>query len=90
VSVIRPSKYFLSCLFLIPEWILHVYIGYVATITSHNLIQQEFSIEDYVRIILLIISISAIVYLGWMAQKVIKQSKINSSDEATTIINTIK
>jgi uncharacterized membrane protein YdjX (TVP38/TMEM64 family) len=90
VSVIKPSKFFLSCLFLIPEWILHVYIGYVASITSQNIIQQEFSIEDYVRIVLLIISISAIVYLGWMAQKVIKQSKINSSDETTPIINTMK
>jgi uncharacterized membrane protein YdjX (TVP38/TMEM64 family) len=78
VSRVKPSKFLLSCLFLIPEWILHVYIGYVASITSQHVIEQGLSIEDYFRITLLVISISAIVYLGWMAQKVIKKSKANS------------
>lgn len=90
VSTIKPSKFLLSCLFLLPEWILHVYIGYVASITSQNVIQHGLSIEDYIRLILLIISISAIVYLGWLAQKVIKQSKINTGKKTAPIINTIE
>jgi uncharacterized membrane protein YdjX (TVP38/TMEM64 family) len=90
VSTIKPSKFILSCLFLIPEWILHVYIGYVASITSRNVIQQGLSVEDYIRIILLLVSISAIVYLGWLAQKVIKQSKVKSNKVAAETINTIK
>ena len=90
VSIIKPSKFLLSCLFLIPEWIFHVYIGYVASITSRNAIQSGLSFEDYFRIILLIISISAIVYLGWIAQKIIRQSKIKSGNEITPIINAVK
>jgi uncharacterized membrane protein YdjX (TVP38/TMEM64 family) len=90
VSIIKPSKFLLSCLFLIPEWIFHVYIGYVASITSHNAIQRGLSFEDYFRITLLIISISAIVYLGWIAQKIIRQSKIKSDNEITPIINAVK
>jgi len=82
VSTIKPSKFLISCLFLIPEWILHVYIGYVASITSRNVIQHGLSVEDYIRIILLFVSISAIVYLGWLAQKVIKQSKVKSDKVA--------
>lgn len=90
VSIIKPSKFLLSCLFLIPEWIFHVYIGYVASITSQNAIQSGLSFEDYFRIILLIISISAIVYLGWIAQKIIRKSKIKSGNEITPIINAVK
>ena len=80
VSTIKPSKFLISCLFLIPEWFLHVYIGYVASITSRNVIQHGLSVEDYIRIILLFVSISAIVYLGWLAQKVIKRSKVKSDE----------
>jgi uncharacterized membrane protein YdjX (TVP38/TMEM64 family) len=90
VSTIKSSKFLLSCLFLIPEWMLHVYIGHVASITSINVIQHGLSIEDYIRIILLLISISSIIYLGWLAQKVIKQSKIKSGKNTAAIIDTIK
>ena len=90
VSTVKPSKFLISCLFLIPEWIFHVYIGYVTSITSRNATQYGLSMEDYFRIILLLISVSAIVYLGWIAQKIIRQSKIRTKHEAKPVINTLK
>jgi uncharacterized membrane protein YdjX (TVP38/TMEM64 family) len=90
VSSISKSKFLISCLFLLPEWILHVYIGYVASLTTQNAMQQGLLLEDYYRIISLIISIIAITYLGWMAQKVIRKSKSQNGNENLTIINQTK
>ena len=84
---LNVSKFLITCLFLIPEWILHVYIGYVASLTTQNAIQQGLQIEDYYRIISLIISIIVIIYLGWMAQKFIRNSKTQIGSENLSIIN---
>jgi uncharacterized membrane protein YdjX (TVP38/TMEM64 family) len=86
VSSVNVSKFFITCLFLIPEWTLHVYIGYVASLTTQNAIQQGLMIEDYYRIISLIISIIAITYLGWMAQKVIRKPKATTETKDLAII----
>lgn len=87
VSSISVSKFLITCLFLIPEWILHVYIGYVASLTTQNAIQQGLQIEDYYRIISLIISIIVIIYLGWIAQKFIRKSKTQIGSENLSVIN---
>jgi uncharacterized membrane protein YdjX (TVP38/TMEM64 family) len=88
VSKIKPSKFLLSCLFLLPEWILHVYIGYVASLAAQNAMQQGLILEDYYRIFSLIISIIAITYFAWLAQKIIKKSKskISSNEKPVVLI----
>ncbi len=90
VSTVKPSKFLLSCVFLLPEWILHVYIGYVTTVTTQNFIEQGFGIEDYFRVISLIVSIVAILYLGWMAQKVFIQSNPDLKKGKKSIANSVK
>jgi uncharacterized membrane protein YdjX (TVP38/TMEM64 family) len=90
LSLIKPSKFLLSCIFLVPEWILHVYIGYVTSVTTMNAIQQGLGPTDYFRIVSLIISIIAIVYLASLAQKALRKSGVNMNKDSSTELNMIK
>ena len=71
---IKPSRFLISCLFLLPELFFHVYVGYVAA-TMLSLVQsQQWDIADIIRIVTLFIAIVTVVYLGWIARKAIQKS----------------
>jgi len=81
ISRIKPRRFLTSCFFLLPEWILHVYIGYVAYSTSQVILKEGIAVEDIFRIGSLILSIGVIMYLSWIAQKVVKQSRQKSMEK---------
>ena len=71
---IKPGRFLISCLFLLPELIFHVYVGYVAG-TMPSLVQnQQWEIADIVRIVTLIVAVVTVIYLGWIARKAIQGS----------------
>lgn len=74
ISGIKPRKFLISCIFLLPELILHVYTGYCAA--SVAMIEGgAWGLADIARVASLIIAIGAIVYLGWLAEKAQKAIK---------------
>lgn len=74
ISGIKPRKFLISCLFLLPELILHVYTGYCA-VSIGTMQFRDLELPDIARIVSLVIAIGAIIYLGWIAGKVQKEIK---------------
>jgi len=72
---ISPRGFFLSCLVLLPEWVLHVYVGYVAASTPALTGTSQWEVADLVRIASMVIAIVAVSYLGWVARKAIERAK---------------
>ena len=71
VAGISPRKFLLSCLFLIPELLLHVYTGYCAV--SLSTVQNTgWNIADTAKVVSLVLAIGAFIYIGRIAGKVKK------------------
>jgi uncharacterized membrane protein YdjX (TVP38/TMEM64 family) len=71
---IKPGRFFISCLFLLPELILHVYTGYVAASMTGLVDGASWGTSDIVRMIFLAAAIVTVVYLSWIARKTIRRS----------------
>ncbi len=65
---VSPRRFFISCLFLIPELLLHVYTGYCAV--SIAAVQSKgWDAADAARIVSLVLAIGAFIYIGCLAGK---------------------
>lgn len=71
---IKPGRFFISCLFLLPEIILQVYTGYVAASMTELVDGSAWGTADIIRIIFLVAAIATVVYLSWIARKTIRRS----------------
>lgn len=73
---IKPGRFLISLLFLLPELILQVYIGYVAVSMPGLLSEQSWGFADFMKIFSLVIAIASVIYLGWIARKTIQKTKV--------------
>jgi uncharacterized membrane protein YdjX (TVP38/TMEM64 family) len=72
---IRTGRFLISCLFLLPEWVLHVYVGHVAASTPDLAVHGGWEAADLIRVVSLALAIGAVAYLGLVARKAIEGAK---------------
>jgi len=75
IAGISPGRFLISCMFLLPEWILHVYVGYVAASTPPFTDGRGWDVDDFMRLISVVVAIGAIAYVGWVARKLMEGTR---------------
>jgi uncharacterized membrane protein YdjX (TVP38/TMEM64 family) len=75
---ISTRNFFITCVFILPEWLIQVYTGYMAT----SIKTMGNNSPDIFRIISFVISILAVLYLNRIAFKVIKENKLKNEEDA--------